>query len=54
MSFGLAGTPTRDLTHVGITLARQGRRGRWLLVPVIIAGRADSSARRSAIWRTSA
>ena len=37
MSFGLAGTPTRELTHVGITLARQRRRGRWLLAPVIVA-----------------
>jgi len=37
MSFGLAGTPTRELTQVGITLARQRRRGRWLLAPVIVA-----------------
>ena len=36
MSFGLAGTPTRDLTHVGITLARQRRRGRWLLAPLVV------------------
>jgi len=36
MSFGLAGTPTRELTHVGITLARQRRRGRWLLAPAIV------------------
>jgi len=36
MSFGLAGTPTRELTQVGITLARQRRRGRWLLAPAIV------------------
>jgi len=38
MSFGLAGTPTRELTHVGITLERQRRRGRWLLAPVLVMG----------------
>jgi hypothetical protein len=36
MSFGLGGTATRDLTHVGITLARQRRRGRWLLAPALV------------------
>jgi uncharacterized protein HemX len=36
MSFGLGGTPTRDLTHVGLMLSRQRRRGRWLLAPVIV------------------
>jgi hypothetical protein len=37
MSFGIGSTATRDLTHVGITLARQRRRGRWLLAPVLLA-----------------
>jgi hypothetical protein len=36
MSFGLGQTATRDLTHVGITLARQRRRGRWLLGPLLV------------------
>jgi uncharacterized protein HemX len=36
MSFGFGGTATRDLTHVGITLARQRRRGRWLLAPALL------------------
>jgi len=36
MSFGLGGRATRDLTHVGLTLARQRRRGRWLLAPAIV------------------
>jgi uncharacterized protein HemX len=37
MSFGLGSMATRDLTHVGITLARQRRRGRWLLAPLLLA-----------------
>jgi uncharacterized protein HemX len=37
MPFGFRRTPTRDLTHVAITLARQRRRGRWLLGPVLVA-----------------
>ena len=36
MSFGLGGRATRDLTHAGLTLARQRRRGRWLLAPAIV------------------
>jgi septal ring factor EnvC (AmiA/AmiB activator) len=37
MTFGFGRTATRDLTHVAITLARQRRRGRWLLAPALLA-----------------
>jgi hypothetical protein len=36
MPFGLGRTPSRELTHAGITLARQRRRGRWLLAPLLL------------------
>jgi septal ring factor EnvC (AmiA/AmiB activator) len=37
MPFRFGRTPTRDLTHVAITLGRQRWRGRWLLVPMLVA-----------------
>jgi hypothetical protein len=37
MPFGLGRTATRELTRVGITLARKRRRGRWLLAPLLLA-----------------
>ena len=37
MSIGFGRGATRKLTHVGLTLAPVRRRGRWLVVPALVA-----------------
>jgi len=51
LSIGFGRGATQKLTHVGLTLAPRRGRGRWLVVPLLVAAAAAAGLALGHTWR---
>jgi hypothetical protein len=51
VSIGFRRGASRKLTHIGLTLSPQRRRGRWLVAPVLVVAALAAGVAIGPVWR---